>query len=292
MDLSIRTRSTLSLSTKPITLRRLYALLRKLSGSGFTGFADRDLAILEMQQSSPEQILSLIIPLLNHRVLDVRCHAAEAILGLDPDLGVERILPLLNDRSTTLRRRICGLLYGLGDTRAIVPLIERLQKDPRPQVRVVAASALGGIGSFQAVRALVEAEQNDHKLDSLGHSASSASTVAISRILMREAIRIVETYQELTVALDHEPNIVIQASITRQSTGQAYRQLPRGTWGPTTGCFDPSLVPIHDSPFTVDITLKQEEIQVRRVFIFQVGETGWSVSTVIRPDLLDSQELA
>ncbi len=55
-----------------MTLRRLYALLRKLSGSGFTGFADRNRAILEMRQSSPEQILPLLIPLLNHRVLDVR----------------------------------------------------------------------------------------------------------------------------------------------------------------------------------------------------------------------------
>ncbi len=36
---------------------------------------------------------------------------------------------------------------------------------------------------------------------------------------MREAIRIVETSQELTVTLDHEPDIVIQASITLQSTG-------------------------------------------------------------------------
>ncbi len=52
-------------------------------------------------------------------------------------------------------------------------------------------------------------------------------------------------------------------------------------------CADP-----HDLPFTADITLKHEEIQVRRAFIFQVGETGWSISAVIRPELLDSQELA
>jgi HEAT repeat protein len=218
-------RSIISAPTKPMTLRKLHALLRKLSGAGFTGVEDRNRAIDELREANPEQLFPLLTHLLNHRGLDVRCHTAEAILRLDRDRAVQHVLPLLNDRSRTLRWHICGLFSSLGDTRTIPALIERLQKDTDPQIRNTAAYALGGIGSFQALRALITAEQNDHEFDIHGHSASSVATNALSDILMKEAIQIVETYPELTVTQDHELNTFIRASIIPQSRGEEYHHL-------------------------------------------------------------------
>lgn len=284
--MNIMNKSLVATSTKSITLRRLHQLLRRLSGYGYIDEEDRNRAIQEMQESQPGKLFALLIQLLKHRNLNVRCHAAESILRLDKARGVEAVLPFIQDRSKTLRWQICGLLHDFGDSRAVPALIERLKMDPDPQIRNTAAYALGGIGSFQALHALVEAKQNDHEVDMHGHSASSVSTSAISDILMKESIRIVETYPDTEVRVEREPNTLIRAVITLQSIGQQYQQLPWQAWGPTTGWFDPPLSPLHVSPFTVDMCVTQEEkLCIRRVFIFQGSETSWSISTVVKPDL-------
>ena len=279
-------KSSVATPAKPITLRRLYQLLRRLSGYGYIDEGDRNRAIHEMQESQPEKLFPLLTQLLKHRHLDVRCHAAESILRLDKTRGAEVVLPFIHDRSKTLRWVICGLLHDFGDSRAVPALIERLKVDPDPQIRNTAAYALGGIGSFQALHALVEAEQNDHEFDMHGHSASSVSTSAISDILMKESVRIVETYPETQVTVKRESNMLIQAAITLQSTGERYQQLSWKAWGPTAAWFDPLLNPLHIPPFMVDMRVKQEEkVCIRRIFIFQNSETGWSISTVVKPDL-------
>lgn len=279
-------KSPIVTSARPITLKRLHQLLRRLGGYGYIDEEDRNCAIQEIQESQHEILFPLLTRLLNHRNLDVRCHAAASILRLDKTHGFEAVLPFIHDRSTTLRWHICGLLHEFGDNRAVPALIERLKMDPDPQIRNTAAYALGGIGSFQALHALVEAEENDHESDMHGHSASSVSTSAISDILMKESIRIVETYSETKVTVERELNTIIQATITLQSTGQQYQQLPWQAWGPTAGWFDPPLSPLHASPFTVDLKIMQEEqFCICRIFIFQNSETGWSISTVSKPDL-------
>jgi len=279
-------KSSIATSAKPITLKRLHQLLRRLSGYGYIDEEDRNRAIREMQESQPEKLFPLLTQLLKHRHLDVRCHAAESILRLDKACGVEAVLPFIQDRSTTLRWQICGLLHDFGDSRAVLALIERLKMDPDPQIRNTAAYALGGIGSFQALHALAEAEENDHEYDMHGHSASSVSTSAISDILMKESIRIVETYPETEVTIERESNTLIQATIILQSTGEQYRQLSWKAWGPTAWWFDPPFHPLHVPPFTVDVRVTQEEkLCIRRVFIFQSSETGWSISTVVKPEL-------
>ncbi len=110
-------------------------------------------------------------------------YAAEAILGLDPDLGVEYVLPLLNDRSTTLRWCICRLLYGLRRHPRYCAADRAPAKGSTSAGSLLQLpTLLVGLPLFQAVWALLEAEQNDRELDSLGHSASSASTQVRSAI--------------------------------------------------------------------------------------------------------------
>ncbi len=235
-------------ASNPVSDRQVRALLRKLSGPGFTGREDRALAIKQLKSFGCDRAYPALLPLLNHRDLDVRCHAAEAILGIDAQHGLPHVLPLLRARSKTLRWSVCGLLHDFGDRRALAPLIERLQIDRDAQIRGTAAYALGGIGLLQAIPALVQTEQLDHEIDIHGHSPSSTATTAISEILREWALGIVQTNPSLSWRHDCEQEIVAQATITCQSSGEEYDGLPWHAYGATTGCFDPPIKPLHQPP--------------------------------------------
>ncbi len=155
-------------ASNPVSDRQVRALLRKLSGPGFAGREDRALAIKQLKSFGCARAYPTLLRLLNHRDLDVRCNAAEAILGINAQHGLPHVLPLLRARSKTLRWSVCGLLHDFGDSRALAPLIERLQIDRDAQNRGTSAYALGGIGLLQAIPALVQTEQLDHEIDIMG----------------------------------------------------------------------------------------------------------------------------
>jgi HEAT repeat protein len=117
----------------------------------------------------------------------MRYNAAEALLWLDPQRGIDIVLPLLDDpkADSDIRYHICGLLSMFGDERAVEPLVNRLQQDPDDNVRHIAAFALSKVGDTRALPALRKAQQDDDGTDFEGRPISEAVQKAIDNILAR-----------------------------------------------------------------------------------------------------------
>jgi hypothetical protein len=179
-------------STESDPGNRLEEWLRRLGGSYDPNCfrENRDRAIQEMRAVGAERLFPLLVPLLAHSDLEVRCKACEAILWIDPGQGIDLVLPLLEDNESTVRWNTCGLLHDFGDERAVDSLVTRMKEDPDPQVRGTAAYALGGIGCVKAIPALIATLDADHECDQLGYPPSSCAASALDDILGTSETRI------------------------------------------------------------------------------------------------------
>ena len=121
---------------------------------------------------------------------ELRCRTALAIYYVDPKDGCEWLVRLLDDSEWIVRVEVCGLLHDLADKRAVHALIQRMKTDPNPMVRNTAAYALGGIADPVAIPSLIEALDNDHEPDELGHSTSGCAETALDNILRTNHTRI------------------------------------------------------------------------------------------------------
>jgi HEAT repeat protein len=163
-------------------VKSLQEIIARLDGLGFRDDADREQAIAELRRLGPAQLRDALAGLLSADDPELRCQAAlAAVLTGIPDAQT-LILPLLEDASSTVRWHTCGLLYDHGDERAVEALVRRLESDTDPQVRVIAADALGEIGSPAAVPALKEAVARDHEVDQLGFTPSGSAQAALAAI--------------------------------------------------------------------------------------------------------------
>jgi HEAT repeat protein len=117
---------------------------------------------------------------------DVRCRAANHLTDIDPEQGVELILPLLDDECAAVRWYVCGILGDMGDLRAVGPLAKSLQFDSDPQVRGTAAYALGCLGDTTVILPLIKTSETDHEADQLGYTPSSLARDAISKIMEQQ----------------------------------------------------------------------------------------------------------
>ncbi|MCA9067519.1 MAG: HEAT repeat domain-containing protein [Planctomycetaceae bacterium] len=139
--------------------------------------------ILKMKSLGPDRLFPRLREALKDPDPEFRCLGCSAICHIDPKLGIDLLLPMLDDPEALVRWHTCGLLHNFGDQRSVSPLMHILKTDPDPQVRNTAAYALGGIGDAIAIPALVEALDNDHELDELGYSTSSNAASALDDIL-------------------------------------------------------------------------------------------------------------
>jgi HEAT repeat protein len=160
----------------------LQEIIARLDGPGFRDDADRERAIAELRRLRPAPLRDALAKLPSADDLELRCQAAVAAVLTDVPGALELILPLLEDASSTVRWHACGLLHDHGDERAVAALVRRLKSDVDPQVRVIAADALGRIGSPTAVPALKEVAARDHGVDRLGFRASDAAQAALAAI--------------------------------------------------------------------------------------------------------------
>lgn len=88
-------------------------------------------------------------------------------------------------RSSGWRTACCRRLAKCKDSRAITKLATVLLSDSDPDVRFVAAEALGDIGDQQALPALEYASQNDKGEDYEGFLVSEAAREAIAKLRAR-----------------------------------------------------------------------------------------------------------
>jgi HEAT repeat protein len=104
-----------------------------------------------------------LLPVLQSKKENTRAWAAEAIGILDGKRRLEALLPLLQDRSALVRRRVLTVLIGFSarlpaaSRRLLLEPAVRLLRDKDPQVRAGAASVLRELGDRTALKALEEA---------------------------------------------------------------------------------------------------------------------------------------
>ncbi|MDD1699321.1 MAG: HEAT repeat domain-containing protein [Methanoregula sp.] len=97
-----------------------------------------------------------LIRLLDHRNFDIQRRSADALGSLGA-IATMPLLAVLNDRRLAIRLGAIEALGTIRDPRSYKPLIYMLDRDRNPEVRWVAAIALGNLGSPDAIDPLVRA---------------------------------------------------------------------------------------------------------------------------------------
>jgi HEAT repeat protein len=151
------------------------------------GFKDENgPEILALRQYDLEQITKAMSAILAFAEEEVRFHAVHAIPHLVPgEVVVELLLPYLEDPNRILRWVLCELFHGFPDERVVLPLVELLEKDVDPDVRVVAAEALFAVGDERAIPALTYAAEHDDGKDFEDRTVSYAARQALVAIEKR-----------------------------------------------------------------------------------------------------------
>jgi HEAT repeat protein len=102
-----------------------------------------------------------------------------------PKTTVPYLLDLIDSENASMRRMCCGYLSRAREKSTVPLLVELLENDPSPDVREMAAFALGKIGDPQAIPHLRRAQKTDHARDSEGGLVSESAKRAIERIFAR-----------------------------------------------------------------------------------------------------------
>lgn len=162
--------------------KQLDAWLARLGGPGFKGDDDREQAVAEMRAAGKQMLFPLLIPMLSAE-LESRCKACKAILLVEPEQGLELVLPLLRDTDSCVRWYACTNIAQYGGARTARVLREILQSDDDAQVRGTAAAGLGKHGGPEDIPLLLQVMAQDHEKDTHGHSPSHCAAMALDDIL-------------------------------------------------------------------------------------------------------------
>ncbi|MCA9993014.1 MAG: HEAT repeat domain-containing protein [Ardenticatenaceae bacterium] len=120
------------------------------------------------------QAKGILLSALKNDSSDVREAAVRALVEISDDEVVDALIELLGhtewdsdpeagDLGGTTRSEAARALGKSGNKRAVAPLIQALQNDPKAYVRAAAAQALGLLGDQQALPALNEALASNQK---------------------------------------------------------------------------------------------------------------------------------
>jgi HEAT repeat protein len=111
-------------------------------------------ALREVRALHEPWIAAIVLPLCEAPDITERILALEAVAASNPSEGREAFLAALDDPHRSIRLRGLLGLEKLGDAWAVDDVIEILEEDSDPDLRVVAARALGAIGDIGASTAL------------------------------------------------------------------------------------------------------------------------------------------
>lgn len=107
-------------------------------------------------------IAEIVLPVCESPDLTERVLALEAIAATNPEIGREVFLSALGHRQRSVRLRGLLGLEALGDPSTVIDLIGVLEREEDPDLKVVAARALGSIGDIGSSSALRAAIESPH----------------------------------------------------------------------------------------------------------------------------------
>lgn len=115
--------------------------------------------------------------------------AFDALLKLEEFDRVAFLIQFLDESNVDWRMVCCRRLGKINDSRAIQKLMDVVRNDEDPDVRYIAAEALGLNGGEVALRILQYVAAHDQGKDYEGFSVASAATQAIAQIKARLSSR-------------------------------------------------------------------------------------------------------
>jgi len=131
----------------------------------------RSNAIYALSQLKNATAVEPLIALFNDKDSHIREFSAERVGAIGAP-SVEPLIAALKTEKDTIRWCIVTALGRSNDPRAVIPLINSLNNDPNPVVRMRAASALGYIKDPRAIEPLIVALDEDRS--SIAWDASNA----------------------------------------------------------------------------------------------------------------------
>jgi len=120
----------------------------------------------------------VLVETLDRAAPDVRKEAISRLRRADDGGAVDSFLVALGDHSPEVRSEAIRAVAGLGDARAVEPLLQILRSDVEPKTRGDAAIALGSLADAHAVGPLIQALQTDESEAVRGDAASALGSLA------------------------------------------------------------------------------------------------------------------
>lgn len=113
-------------------------------------------ALLEIRNYRTANASRIAVPALKDSSEIIRATAAASVVFLPEDEAARNLIPLLADKKPFVRREAASALGRVGSSNAINSLLQILQKDKVVEVRGAAIIALGEIGDISAVGELIK----------------------------------------------------------------------------------------------------------------------------------------
>ncbi len=113
-------------------------------------------ALLQIRNLESAEASQIAVAALRDKAEIVRATATASVIFLPANEAARNLIPLLADKSPFVRREAAAALGKVGDSTAIVSLLQILQKDKILEVRNAAIVALGAIGDVSAVGELIK----------------------------------------------------------------------------------------------------------------------------------------
>jgi FOG: HEAT repeat len=108
-----------------------------------------------------DEAIPRLLKLVEDSDSDVRRMAANALGNIGDEQAIGGLLKLVEDSDSDVRRMAANALGNIGDEQAI-PRLLKLLEDSHPDVRRMAADALGNIGDEQAIPRLLKLLEDSH----------------------------------------------------------------------------------------------------------------------------------
>lgn len=253
----------------------------------------------ELLANDKNEVLTAFEELLQTLDEEERCQAITGLNSLYGSAAIETLLRAIQDESEVVRFVVCSCLQDHGEP-AVKPLLDRLRHDADCMVREIAASALGQIGSLEALPDLYRTCQTDQEADELGYTASGCAKVAMTDVLRHWVTRQIagtppKTFHETTSTGQVRGTVTAEA-IPCDADGTylrtpRYQHVPVLAFGP--GCaskinLQTSLVP----PFEIEVEYSDPNCVIHRIFIFRPNDLSdsfdWDIDTILDPSAMKS----
>ncbi|GIK64001.1 MAG: hypothetical protein BroJett018_17950 [Chloroflexota bacterium] len=118
-------------------------------------------AVNAIGKSRDERAVDLLLPMLNDKTITVRTRAVVWLLRQNDPRVIRPLVPLLADKACHVHRPIAEQLPKFGEDTILV-LLETLD-DPNPDLRCAAVSLLGRMKETRAVKKLVELLEDNNQ---------------------------------------------------------------------------------------------------------------------------------